>query len=404
MQRNLYLFKTIFLIVLALQCTPSSKKGVEQISAQSLQINETETPAGINDVVTFLSGRNSETGNEIKPFLESAAYQRYKKTVRSTWANFEKRHISAMADFKASEKLATPKTLFYPFSGPDVTHPLTLFKETENFIMFGLEPVGEIPDPVKGKVANEVAKLPVLYNAVADVLHRNFFKTNDMRVDIKNKGYAGITGILLFFLGNLDATVTSVKYVDFGADGKFSDSTNRRCVQVQFKVPEINHTKFIRYCSLDLSDAGIAATPGAKEMLLNIDFQVTMLKAASYLTYRPSFDTIRTLILQKSDAILTDSSGMPYRFIKDTTQWNTTLYGNYIRPVPLFRERYQRDMATAYKNLKEKKPMNFYYGYHLAKGQAHLLYSVKEKTFTPIEIIFDGSNSKGENTAGSEYK
>jgi hypothetical protein len=38
-------------------------------------------------------------------------------------------------------------TVFYPFSGPDILNALAFFPDGTEYIMFGLESPGRIPDP-----------------------------------------------------------------------------------------------------------------------------------------------------------------------------------------------------------------------------------------------------------------
>lgn len=400
-----------------------SKNNEENIINKSIVEVPKNIPVGIGNTVKFLSCRmqnispdSAQNGKKVSAILSNRSYKKYCLQVRKNWKKYNNKHLAKLRAFSkthvqnydnsqkyenesngSSEKKSLfYEKVFYPFSGPDASHPISLFPQAKQYYFFGLEPVGDIPTVNWKNAKNEVRKLWPLYNAVADVMRRNFFKTIDMRTDIRGKGYAGVSGILLFFLGNLGATVHSVYYVDFNDKGIFAESNDKRCVKIHFSMPDTKGSQFLQYCSLDLSDSGIRKTKGAREMLLNIGKKVTMLKAASYLMYRKTFDDVRNLILDSSDAILTDSSGIPYKYLSNKKQWHTKLFGNYIRPIRLFRGRYQKDLRLAYKKQKKKNPLSFFYGYNLTANRSNLLFSVRAPENKLIyNTKFDGSETKG---------
>ena len=61
------------------------------------------------------------------------------------------------------------------------------------------------------------------------------------------------------------------------------------------------------------------------------------------------FTSIRDLILRKSNYILEDDSGIPYRYFK-TNEWTPTFYGKYSGAISLFPNKFQKDLDSCYEN------------------------------------------------------
>jgi hypothetical protein len=72
------------------------------------------------------------------------------------------------------------------------------------------------------------------------------------------------------------------------------------------------------------------------------------------------YSKIRSLLLNKSDNIIEDDSGIPYSFF-DQNLWDMNLYGSYSKPISVFKEFMQQDYKTAFQ--KESSPINFRFGY-----------------------------------------
>jgi hypothetical protein len=85
------------------------------------------------------------------------------------------------------------------------------------------------------------------------------------------------------------------------------------------------------------------------------------LKAASYLCFRDTFSKIRNIILDNASQVVTDPSGIPYKYLK--SKFDVKLYGEYNGPIKLFAERNQPDLKQAIDSIKPGR-LPFKYGYH----------------------------------------
>ena len=105
----------------------------------------------------------------------------------------------------------------------------------------------------------------------------------------------------------------------------------------------------------------------------------SMYKAASYLSHQDKFSIIRSKVLELSQAIVEDDSGIPYRFF-DHDKWDITLYGGYSAPIPLFKNKIQPDLKTAYSSgVVPVKSLDFGIGYSVSKMPSNLLVARKKQ-------------------------
>ena len=143
-------------------------------------------------------------------------------------------------------------------------------------------------------------------------------------------------------------------------------------VKIAFVPQGESQPRTLYYFSTDLSNDGLKKHPELKQFVSKLDNPVTYLKAASYLMYNGSFSNIRDTILANSSYLLQDDSGMPLKSF-DTAKWDLEFYGNYTRPIGLFRNRYQSDLRRVYTSSKDIQPLDFGIGYKFGVNQSNLM-------------------------------
>ena len=112
--------------------------------------------------------------------------------------------------------------------------------------------------------------------------------------------------------------------------------------------------------------------------LEGIDIKSTYLKSASYLMHRSTFSIIRNIILDNSEFVLQDDSGIPIQYF-DQRKWDLTFYGDYKFPISLFAERHQEDLKDVYlKGGENVKSLPFGIGYQFRKGTSNLMKAEKK--------------------------
>lgn len=330
----------------------------------------------ITDAARFVAGMKVDKESSFYALTQTPEWKNYALTCDTSWNRF---NHNIAADIKQWANAEIPadkralKTVFYPFSGPDFLNANIYFPNAEEYIMFGLEPHGSIPDPEKVASENMTAYLNAYSNTINSVVNQSFFHTKKMAVNFKTKALDGTTPILLLFLARANKKIISVKPFRFSETGslnylpEFATYTGEKGygsgVEIMFCDSVQDKAKKIIYFSANIADGGLGNDLPTRKFLETIQPHcATFVKSATYLMHKSYFSIIRNTVLKNSDLILQDDSGIKYSFF-DPAKWNIQLYGSYNKPIQLFAEHYEPDLYKAYQNGSVKK-LPFRSGYN----------------------------------------
>ena len=135
----------------------------------------------------------------------------------------------------------------------------------------------------------------------------------------------------------------------------------------------------VTYFCCDLANDELTSHPGNKIFLeKSISNSCnTFVKSASYLLHYGSFTTIREFILSKSNYLVQDDTGIPYKHFNNG-QWNVSVFGEYEKPVSDFSDNlFQEDLDSVYKSPSYLGPLNFSLGYHWGSKKQNQLVAKK---------------------------
>lgn len=344
-----------------------------------------------NDIARLLGGLEPLPGSTIASSDSTQDAARHRQYFAKIWTDLEKNQLEPQRKW-AAEKLGVQKGfVFYPFSGPDFLNIYTFYPEGKEYLMFGLEPTGE-PPHLKDLSAQQVSQgLAGLQVSMRSILNLSFFQTLHMINDLKATRLSGVAPVLLAFVARTGHTVLSVRNVRLLADGTIETladpygtqgSTEQKPagdhvpgIRIIFQKNGNGDISHVDYFSVDISNEAIAKKPYFFNYIRSKGAAVTYLKAASYLMHNQSFSSIRDFILDTSDLLLQDDSGMPYAAVSKE-KFDVKLYGAYTRPIPLFDGRYQADLRAAY---KDAEPLPFGIGYKWGKGESNLMIARKKQ-------------------------
>lgn len=341
----------------------------------------------INDTAKFLAGIQVTKNPEISVLQESPNWIDYANFMNTAWGKLEEKQLTAARQWATRELKPirdTKSNLFYPFSGPDFLYADTFFDRAPKYILAGLEPVGEIPKLSNLTLATQ--QIQGVKESLYTLLKYSFFRTIDMRSNLKDRG---VLPLLYVFLARTDNTILEVKYIGLNSQGELlglhqqpqSGSGLIPGVQISFLSLGETQPKTLYYFAVDLSDAELQKTPEFLEFLATQNLNATYLKAASYLMHRETFSRIRNFILENSDYILQDDSGIPVRYF-DEAKWNRQFYGSYIKPIDLFAVRDQPELRQIYQSNPNIKSLGFGIGYKFDRD-ANLMLSISKDKATP---------------------
>ena len=375
-KRSIFTITILSVAFIIASCGGSGKKDndnkdtVKTVKKEPVKINSEYT-----NIAKFIAGMSVYEKSDLFELTKTESFKNYVTSSDSSWAKLDKRRLSKMsawAETEIPDLNKGIKTLFYPFSGPDFLHAHTLFPKAKTYIMFGLEPVGDIPNLKKIPKDKLSSFFSAINFSIEDALNLSFFKTIDMSKEFNSDMISGSIPIILLFIARTGHEIVDIKPTEINADGKmvYIDSFKNLKGEASYnKGTEITYVdkgdtviRKIYYFSANVADGGLKANPNPSKYFDNIeDNVITMIKSASYLMHNTYFSIIRNTVLNKSKAFFQDDSGVAFKYI-DKSKWKVQLYGVYNGPIQMFANRFEQDLKDAY--LKENiKNINFQYGY-----------------------------------------
>ena len=369
-------FVSIFLIALSFPVTLRSE-------------DETFSPGPLNDSIAFLAGIDFPHQGD-HPLTSSASWTSHKASLDKDFKSHQERVLFPMTTWSnasLTQELVNGSTVRYLFSGPDFLHAYHMFPSADTFIMCGLEPVGEVPDLSELTPDNAAKALGEVRNALGEIINLSFFRTKDMKDDLQFATFRGTTPIILTFLARSGQYIKGIEFLDLNKDGTITsqglDSKDADGVKIDFGPQRLQQTKTVYYFSSDLSDGGFESS-GFKTWLETQPKGNAYLKAASFLMHDSWFGKVRNHLLEYSDQIVQDDSGIPFKYFK-ADEWYADLYGVYTGPIELFAEYPQPGLRAAYQS--RKKPLDFGTGYKWRKGESNLMRFLRQDALPEAPAI-----------------
>jgi hypothetical protein len=307
------------------------------------------------------------------------AYDEY----RRGWVDVAKPFIAAL------RPKDLPRVVVYPFGGGDLTSALATFPDATEITTISLEPAGDVR-PVDALAPDRLAHELAVHRAH---LERLFEKAHSRTDNLEKESRTELPGEILFALAALavhgDEPV-SLRYFRVRPDGALAYVTQadidgakkpgeRRALfanaELRFRrVGDANApVQVLRHVSFNLDDAHLKADPALIAYLDGRGKVAAMTKAATHLLWNEHFTVIRGWLVDHTDWMISDSTGIPPRvagpagFVQDT-------YGTFDGPSP-FGDPGRADAGDV-KKLFASQPfrdLGFRYGYPDAHGHGHLI-------------------------------
>ncbi len=366
---------------------------VEKKFKDSLQIDkEADTP--INDTLNALANIISgiaDSSSVYKFIQTSHDFKVFSKNFDKRWMQFDTSRLNNLRNFKVNEiskVVKSQSTLFYPFSGPDILYAQTFFPEADKYVMIGLEPVGSLPNFKKENSDSLYSYFNKVNTSLNTILKFSFFRTASMSKDIRNAEVDGTLHLLFLFLKRIGNSICSAKPIIIDSAGntvflnsflelkKYKSAT--KGVEIKFRDKNNNEKKLL-YFSLNAADGSLKNNNGFIVYLKSMGTINTYLKSASYLMHNSYFSVVRTIILNQSEHVVQDDSGIAFHyFLYDNHKWDYSFFGQYLKPVPRFSGYYQMDLDSLYKK-QGAKPIGFGIGYNFKDKNSNFMIASKKK-------------------------
>ena len=290
----------------------------------------------LNDTALFLAGMPVSAGSPLAALTGDPEWKQHAGYFGSAWPRLEARQLSKVRDWSAGNLRRHSSNVFYMFSGPDFLYANAFFPSASNYVLCGTEPVGSVPDVTKLNLGQALYKLEGSMNSV---LNYSFFQTKQMRQDFGAAQLNGTIPVLMVFLARSGKTISNIS------------PTQPRGVRIDFNGGSLY------YFSVDLSNGSVERS-GFLDFCRRLGRGDSLLKSASYLPHESNFSTIDNFLLNQSDLIVEDDSGIPYQSF-NPGQWQVRLYGTYQPPIDIFKQYYQPDLADSFSH---SSPMGLPFG------------------------------------------
>jgi hypothetical protein len=362
-------------------------------NAQCAHNAEIPANAKLNSAAKLIAGLPGPQVTQYA-FARTPAWKEHSEFMRAAWARLNARQVAAMTvwrDAELSQTCPAGKTLMYPFSGPDFFNAFWLFPRCETIVMFGLEHIGDVPNI---EAMNERAILLLLADlrtSMTSFLARNYFITGSMAKQLRTSQLHGVLPV--FMLSMALTAVDIVRIVphelaplprtDAAPEGR--PMRDLKGVTIEFRAPGSMTTQRVHYFAVDASDRGLAHYPEFLDFIRNLAPTTTFIKSASYLLHGNKFREMRSALLEISDFVVQDDSGLPYALL-DKRGWRVLLHGRYGRPIPPFGGAFQDGLDRAYK-AKQPAPLPFTFGYQYRDlRDAHSNLMVARRTVVTAQL------------------
>ena len=367
-----------FKLVAALACLMA----LSSVPARSAEV---PTP---DDTARFLAGMQPSAESPLAALAKDLSWQRHARYMDGIFDQTEKRHLSKIRDFAKARLTTTHDTMFYMFAGPDALHAVSFFPNATTYVLAGLEPVGNIPPLNTLANATLFRSVENLAYSMKTLLTLSFFRTKDMKSELRNGPVFGTTPIIVAFLARSGNTIHDISYVKIDNEGveyPASDAnvkSNAPAVKIVFSDGKDGRKQTMYYFSTDLSDSGLKVS-GFLAFCDKLGRGDSFVKSASYLMHGGNFRTIRSFLLARSDLLLQDDSGIPLGYF-NRKAWQFQPLGRYLGPIEIFPGTYQPQMADLYRNVTPI-PLDFGIGYRWRNNESNMLLATRttEPGITP---------------------
>jgi hypothetical protein len=386
MLKSINLPAFILLAVMAVACkhTPGTKEVKVPEKVSEAAVAPVAVDVSADELVSFISGVKGAKNSCYASVGEKVNWDQFSGDIDSLFSAKNSLRMKKMKEWSGTElvKNSSVTTVFYPFSGPDFLNANIYYPDASQYILIGLEPIGELPDICSMKADSVKSYLKSVNRTVKELLKRSYFITKNMSKDLSKTKMNGTLPMMSILIKRTGHQIVSIHRVGIDSLGNCQVIDNLkntenfvRGVKIEFISPSSNKIQSVLYFKTDISDKGLDKTPGFKKYLAGIPPSYTFLKAASFLMHYNDFKEIRDCVFNVSQTILQDDSGIAYKYF-DKQKWKIKLYGKYSKPKGEFSYIKEPDLEEAFKKA-EVGTLPYYLGYNWGTDHTSLLYAVK---------------------------
>jgi protein-L-isoaspartate(D-aspartate) O-methyltransferase len=303
---------------------------------------------------------------EVPARFDTRVVESHCATLRREYAQYRQRWLAEASPFFASiVPKDLPSVVVYPFGGGDLLAALATFPAATEFLTMSLEPAGDVRSIDTIQASQLVAALTPLRDLIARRLLVSFLSTENLG----NSSRGALPGQLVLTLAALAIhgyEPVSLRYFDVEADGALRYGVSgTQNVELRFRAPRAAtaSTKVLRHFAVNLDDVHLAKNRGFVALLESKGRFCAMTKAASHLLWMDRFSTLRWLLVDQMEWMVSDVTGIPPRFAR-AAGFVQDAYGAYEGP-DLYGPSEGRDVEDFVELFRgaRRRSLPFSYGY-----------------------------------------
>lgn len=324
--------------------------------------NQIIPSVSIQETATLLSGSALPAG--LPPTLDTDQWKRYSNEVRSNWTQYVMKIGNPMMAWSQKEVPAFQGTVFYPFSGPDFSTVYQMYPNAGRYVMVAMQRAYQ---PIDLRTLNQSTLdqiLGVLTSVWENYGRDGFFVTEYLDQYVyQNRVHIGASTLLATTLRLQRFVINEVVPVDWNEKGEIIElpTSTKEWTSVRFKLTKNGRPVTLDYLRIDLSNKGFQSNPKNYTLIRQLASNPTLFKAASHLPQNKTFSMTADAVINNAPFIVQDETGIQYT--KLDAGFSTQLYGKFERAHRAFNA-YQRDLAQAFDDRKDIRPLNFRMGYY----------------------------------------
>jgi len=347
--------------------------------------------ATANDTARFLAGLPPVANSPLAILTQDPLWQDHARRFNSLFSREDSNTLSRVRAFSKEHLPDKHDTLLYFFSGPDFLFATSFFPTASTYVLAGLEPVGSIPQLTSMSMPTIEGSLRNLENSLGSLLSFSFFITKNMKAQLSDGPVYGTLPVLYVFLARTGKTLHDVAFVgldekgnvqvldeppDAGVSNQKAIRSAARGIRIVFSR-ESGPRQTLYYFSTNLADSSVAHS-GFLAFCERLGPADSFIKSASYLLHGSGFSRARAFLLNHSEIILQDDSGIPFAYF-DPQNWRLQAFGRYVGPISQFAHHGQPELAQLFYKTNAV-PLDFGIGYRWRRNESNLLLAVKGAT------------------------
>ncbi len=401
MRKHFYLL-TIALTGLLISCSEKKKeeKKAPEQKTDSINVATKEKDVLVhqippvahpvyNNYARLLAGLPVSDTSQYYAISQTELWKKYAKELDSAWQIADDKRLSKMRAWQNTELAEANKTVkdvLYPLSGPDFLNVFTFFPNGKSYTLMALEPVGNVPSFTTMTDKQKGTYFLSVQQSLEDIFEKSYFITRKMLQHLQSDKANGTLPLMCLFMAKTGNTITDIERAWIDTSGTLQTaplkSSNKPtyAVRVSFVTKADPTTvKTVTYIKADLEDVAFNRNKGLRRYLNNnYNNTITYLKSASYILHYKAFSGIRNILLDKTDFLLQDDTGIAYHFF-DPKKWDIQLYGKYAKPVDDFSGVDQKDLQARYASDSTVKALPFSLGYHWGTAYQNMMRAIKKQ-------------------------